>query len=195
LSYDIKRLPCIENLLARPRENTIWNISCENIGQQFEYVRSGAEWEQIKTNLKFLTQHWPNDVTVNMVYSMFSAFDLTETVQQFHQLRIKKFNFQTYFGSPAMDVFKMPAAIQTLAKQCLDTITKKHFENIHPEDRDFYPLENLDLIKTKLTKFQDCATVSKKEFYDQIAWYDQWSTTKFKDHWPHVIDLVELHLE
>jgi hypothetical protein len=48
LSYDLQRLPCIENLLARPRENTIWNISCENIGQQFEYVRSGAEWNKYK---------------------------------------------------------------------------------------------------------------------------------------------------
>lgn len=195
LSYDLQRLPCIKNLLSRPRENTIWNISCENIGQQFEYVRSGAEWEQIQTNLKFLTQHWPNDVTVNMVYSMFSAFDLVKTIQQFHQLGIKKFNFQTYFGPPAVDVFKMPEAIQTLAKQCIDTVTKIHYENIHPEDHALYPLANLDLIKTKLTQFQEHTAVTKKEFYDQIAWYNQWSTTKFQDHWPHVVNLVELHLE
>ena len=194
LSYDLERLPCTPNLLARPRENTVWNVSCENINQQFEYVRNGAEWKQIETNLKFLTQHWPDLVTVNMVYNVFSAFDLVGTVQRFHQLGIKKFNFQSYFGPPAVDVFSMPPAVQALAGQLLDEVVKIHYKNIHPEDRDFYPLANLDLIKTKLEQAQD-HSCSKKEFYDQIAWYDQWSDRKFKHLWPHVIDLVELHLE
>jgi hypothetical protein len=125
---------------------------------------------------------------------MFSAFDLTETIKQFHQLGIKKFNFQTYFGPPAVDVFKMPTAVQTLAKQCLDTVAKIHYENIHPEDHAFYPLQNLESIQYKLKNAQ-AHVFTKKEFYDQITWYDQWTTTKFKDLWPHVIDLVELYLE
>jgi MoaA/NifB/PqqE/SkfB family radical SAM enzyme len=194
LSYDLERLPCMPKLLSRPRKNTIWNISCENINQQFEYVRNGAKWNQLETNLKFLVQHWPDDVTINMVYSVFGAFDLVETVQRFHQLGIKKFNFQSYFGPSAADVFKMPSAVQALAEKILDEVIKMHYENIHPEDRDFYPLANLELIKTKLMQAQEYPC-SKKEFYDQIAWYDQWTNTKFKDLWPHVIDLVESHLQ
>jgi hypothetical protein len=194
LSYDLTRLPCISDLLTRPKENTLWNISCENIDQQFEYVRNGAEWAQIETNLKFLNQHWPDLVTINMVYNVFSAFDLVGTIQRFHQLGIKKFNFQSYFGPPAIDVFKMPSAIQKLAEQILDEAVRVHYENIHPEDRDFYPLANLDLIKSKLTQAQENSHPRKK-FYEQIAWYDQWSDSKFKNLWPHVIDLVELHLE
>jgi MoaA/NifB/PqqE/SkfB family radical SAM enzyme len=195
LSYDIERLPCISNLLNRPRENTIWNISCENINQQFEYVRSGAEWSKMEKNLKFLVQHWSDNVTFNMVYSMFNAFDLVEAMQRFHELNIKKYTFQTYYGHPAVDVFKMPAAIQTLASQHLDTISKIHYENIHPEDRDFYPLANLDLITAKLKDAQPQQVVTKEAFYKQIAWYDQWSAVKFNQLWPHVTDLVELHLE
>jgi hypothetical protein len=172
----------------------VWNISCENIDQQFEYVRKGANWAQLETNLKFLNQHWPDNVTINMVYSMFSAFDLVDTVQQFHQLGIKKFNFQSYFGPSAADVFRMPSAVQASAEKILDEVMKMHYENIHPEDRDFYPLANLDLIKTKLAQAQE-QFYSKKTFYDRITWYDQWSDRKFKDLWPHVIGLVELHLE
>jgi MoaA/NifB/PqqE/SkfB family radical SAM enzyme len=194
LSYDLERLPCMPKLLSRPRKNTIWNISCENINEQFEYVRNGAKWDQLETNLKFLVQHWPDDVTINMVYSVFGAFDLIETVQRFHQLGIKKFNFQPYYGPSAIDVFSMPPAVQLLAGQILDDVIKLHYENIHPEDRDFYPLANLDLIKTKLPQAQG-KFCSKKEFYNQVAWYDQWSSSKFKDLWPHVINLVELHLE
>ena len=194
LSYDLERLPCISNLLARPRENTVWNISCENIDQQFEYVRNGASWAQLETNLKFLNQHWPDMVVINIVYSMFSAFDLVDTVQRFHQLGIKKFNFQSYFGHAAVDVFKMPSAVQASAEKIIDEVIKIHYENIHPEDRDLYPLANLDLIKTKLTQTQE-HSCSKKAFYDRIAWYDKWSDSKFKDLWPHVVDLVELHVE
>jgi radical SAM protein with 4Fe4S-binding SPASM domain len=194
LSYDLERLPCMPKLLSRPRKNTIWNISCENINQQFEYVRNGAKWDQLETNLKFLVRHWPDDVTINMVYSVFGAFDLIETVQRFHQLGIKKFNFQPYYGPSAIDVFSMPPVVQLLAGQILDNVVKLHYKNIHPEDRDFYPLANLDLIKAKLAQAQG-NFCSKKEFYNQVAWYDQWSSSKFKDLWPHVIDLVELHLE
>lgn len=195
LSYDLEKLPCIENLLNRPRKNTIWNVSCENIGQQFEYVRSGADWAQIETNLKFLVKHWPDNISINMVYNVFSAFDLAETFRQFHQLKIKKFNFQTYFGPPAVDVFKLPKVMQHLAIQQLDQAVSIHNENIHPEDREFYPLANLELIKAKIFDAEPYTTVTKKEFYNQIAWYDQWSKSKFRDLWPHVIDLVELHLE
>ena len=125
---------------------------------------------------------------------MFSAFDLVGTIERFHQLGIKKFNFQSYFGPPEVDVFKMPSAIQASARQILNEVVKVHYKNIHPEDRDFYPLANLDLIKTKLAQAKQ-TSYSKKEFYNQVAWYDQWASSKFKDLWPHVIDLVELHLE
>jgi hypothetical protein len=89
----------------------------------------------------------------------------------------------------------MPAAMQHIAKQQLDQAEKNHFEHIHPEDRSFYPCSNLNLLQAKLSAAQGAGTVTKKQFYEQIAWYDQWSTKKFKDLWPHVIDLVELHLE
>jgi MoaA/NifB/PqqE/SkfB family radical SAM enzyme len=194
LSYDLARLPCTTNLLKRPRENTVWNISCENVDQQFEYVRNGSQWQQLETNLKFLVQHWPDQVVINMVYSVFSAFDIVKTIERFHQLGVKKFNFQTYHGLPAIDVFKMPVAVQSLADQQLDAVVKTHYKNIHPEDRAFYPLGNLNLIQKKLNHTQS-DHITKKQFYDQIAWYDQWSTSKFKELWPHVVDLVELHLE
>jgi hypothetical protein len=124
----------------------------------------------------------------------FALISINETIKQFHQLGIKKFTFQTYYGPPAINVFKMPVAIQALAAKNLNNVIKLHYDNIHPEDRDFYPLANLELIQAKLNDAQTC-NFSKKEFYNQIAWYDQWSNTKFKDLWPHVIDLVELHLE
>lgn len=197
LSYDLERLSCIQKLLDRPRENTNWNISCENTDKQFEYVRSGANWQQIERNLKFLVKYWPEHISINMVYSMFSAFDLVATIQKFYTLGVRKFSFQSYQGPPAMNVFKMPIAIQELAAQELDKVVTMHNDMIHPEDRDFYPLSNLTDIQAKLKQApsNNHSVCTKKEFYQQVAWYDQWATTQFLHHWPHVIDLVELYVE
>jgi MoaA/NifB/PqqE/SkfB family radical SAM enzyme len=205
LSYDLERLPCMPALLSRPRSNTIWNVSCENIKEQFEYVRSGGSWELLEKNLKFLVKHWPDDVSISLVYSLFTAFDLPKTIQYFHQLGIKKFNFQPYYnvspdsktdhlGDAVIDVFMLPTAMQHQALQCLIEASKIHYENIHVEDRDFFPLQNIDSVISKLNNPQPKVTITKKQFFDRINWYDQWSTKRFQDLWPHVVDLVQLHL-
>ena len=81
LSYDLERLQCINDLLKRPRDKIIWNVSMENTGEQFEYVRNGGNWQQVEKNFKFLMKHWPTTVSINMVYSLFSALNLYQTIQ------------------------------------------------------------------------------------------------------------------
>ena len=196
LSYDLKNLPCTKFLLARPQSNTIWNISCDNVEQQFEYVRNGATWQQIEENLEFLNSHWKDHVTFNMVYSMFNAFDLVDIVKKLHSLGIKKFHLQTYFGHLAMNVFAMPGELQQKAKQCLQDAMDFHYSNIHPEERDLYPMENADAILSKLNDGLGAASkITLEKFLDRVDWYDQWTSLRFRDVWPNVVDLVHQHLE
>jgi MoaA/NifB/PqqE/SkfB family radical SAM enzyme len=194
LSYDLERLPCITDLLNRPKENIFWNVSVENINKQFEYVRNGSNWNQLKTNIKFLGQHWNNQITVNMVYSMFSAFELPETIAEFHSLGIKKFNLQSYFGDPCLDVFKMPAAIQHSALQILQQAETIHNNNIHAEDRQLFTIENIDFLKTTLGQAHKVSKLTKQDFLNKIKWYDQWGDYKFHNLWPHVIEMVKKNL-
>lgn len=196
LSYDLENLPCIQSLLKRPETNTTWTISCENVNEQFEYVRNGAKWNQFEKNLKFLNQHWNDNVSFNMVYSMFNAFDVLDVIQTFHMLGFKKFNFQTYFGHPAMDVFAMPGPIQQHAKECLQSSVKFHYNNIHPEDWDLYPMSNVNEIISKLNDNQSFeSNVTFDDFLKRIEWYDQWTDLRFRNIWPNLINLVQQHLE
>jgi MoaA/NifB/PqqE/SkfB family radical SAM enzyme len=195
LSYDLEKLPCVADLLSRPKENLLWNISVENTNQQFEYVRNGGNWDQMEKNINFLMQQWGNTVTVNMVYSMFSAFDLPATIEKFHSLGIKKFNLQTYFGDPHMDVFRMPKAIQQLALKSLQQAESIHCKNLHTEDQPLFIIQNIDFLKTTLNHGHKVSNLSKEGFLNQIDWYDQWCVYKFHDLWPHVIDLIHKHLD
>ena len=195
LSYDLKNLPCINDLLKRPRRNIVWNISVENINEQFEYVRHGGSWQQLEKNINFLLTHWRDQVTVNMVYSMFSAFDLVSTIKKFHALGLKKFNLQGYFGDPHMDVFKMPKSIQLMALDQLEQAEKMHYDNIHQDDRQLFTIQNIELLKSNLVQITKSDVLSKDGFLKRIEWYDQWNSQKFHRLWPHVIDLVEQHLD
>lgn len=194
LSYNLPELPCTPKLLNRPRSNTLWNVSLDNIGMQFEYVRNGGNWSQIESNLKYLNQHWPESVSINFVYSMFSAFSLVETIQTLHKLGAKKINLFTITSNPTMDLFNMPAPIRQLAAEQIRLAQQWHVDNLHPEDKDLYPLQGTDAILKHLESSVKITSITSKMFYDKINWYDQYNQQKFRDLWPNVIDLVEKYL-
>jgi MoaA/NifB/PqqE/SkfB family radical SAM enzyme len=194
LSYDLPNLPCIQTLLDRPKDHTIWNISLENTGTQFEYVRAGSKWSQVNQNLEYLVIHWPNQLSINFVYSMFSAFDIVQTVQELHRIGIKKINFFPIDNNLTVDVFKMPMSVRHAAADNLEAAMNWHFENLHPEDRKLYPLQGADNMLTLLRQSTDPACVTLNSFLDKLKWYDQYSKHKFEDLWPNVIDLVKKYL-
>lgn len=194
LSYDLANLPCTPKLLTRPKENTIWNVSLENTNNQFEYVRNGSNWTLVKRNLEYLGRHWPEMVSINFVYSMFSAFSITDTVQTLHQLGIKKINLFTIYSNPTMDVFNMPPAIRKVAEEELNRAIQWHFDQLHPEDRDLYPFQGADMILAQLRKSTAPSKVTLDKFLSKIDWYDSYNDNKFSTLWPDVLDLVKKHL-
>lgn len=193
LAYDIENLPYVDSLLNRPKHNIIWNISLENVDAQFEYVRNGAKWSLIERNLGYLIKHWPETVSVVMVYSMFSAFDLDRTLSRLRSLGINKYTLQTYYGKPAMNVFLMPHTIKEAAYEELNKTIDSHNQAIDPQDQEFFRIINVEDIQNKLLSFGQ-TTINRQDFYDQTAWYDQWNDRAFRDLWPHVIKLIDKHL-
>ena len=194
LSYNLPELPCTPKLLNRPRSNTVWNVSLDNTGMQFEYVRNGGNWSQIEKNLKYLNQHWSGLISINYVYSMFSAFSIVETIQTLNELGIKKINLLPIASNHTMNLFNMPAPIRQLAAEQIKLAQQWHFNNLHPEDKDLYPLQGTDAILEHLEASVKATPITSKMFFDKINWYDQYNQQKFKDLWPNVIDLVEKYL-
>lgn len=195
LSYDLEKLPCMPDLLNRPADNTIWSVSLENIEQQFEYVRNGASWAQVEKNLKFLSKHWPNTSSILMVYSMLNAFEIHNVIAKLHSLDIKKFTLQSYFGPEAINVFNMPKVIQQIAHDVLCQARDFHYNNIHHEDIELFPINHLDLLLEKLKdNTEPQHVVSKEEFFKKINWYNKWNSSRYQDLWPDVVDLVNQHL-
>jgi MoaA/NifB/PqqE/SkfB family radical SAM enzyme len=193
LSYSLEDLPCMPDLLRRPADKIIWNISVDNTHKQFEYVRSGASWSQFEKNLIFLIKHWPNTPSINIVYSMFSAFELTNTIKTFAGLNVKKFNFQPISNNPTMDLFNMPMPIKQQARQELEQAQQWHIDSLHPEDRQFYPLQGAEQLLQSLNS-ESTNQIMLSAFQEKINWYNQWSSVSFETLWPDIIPLVNAHL-
>jgi hypothetical protein len=129
-----------------------------------------------------------------MVYNLFSAFDLCETVQELHAIGIKKINLNNINGNRTVDLFNMPKEIKQLALQELMSAKDWHTNALHPEDRDLYPWTGADeLIKQLNTPTPTPITLS--EFESKMQWYDSWSAEKFSTLWPEVAELIQKYLK
>jgi organic radical activating enzyme len=191
LSYDITTLPCLADLTRRPPENVIWNISLENTGAKFEYVRNGARWSQIEKNIKFINQTWPENASLNMVYSMFNAFDIDCDIVKFHNMGIKKFNLFNILNNQEMNVFNMPKPIQAMARVHLERAIANHRNQLHAEDQDLYPMHGADQLLATLG--QTDGAVTQTEFNAKLQTYDQWTDRTFESLWSNVVNLVKTH--
>jgi hypothetical protein len=125
---------------------------------------------------------------------MFSAFDITATFKKLVSLGIKKFNLMGIDNNDTMSVFDMPMKIKEQALAELEAAVEIHKNSIHPDDLHFYPIIGIEDVRTALS-LETQKPINKKDFYDKIIWYNQWSDQKFDQLWPHVMALVNLHLE
>ena len=206
LAYELDKLPCLPDLLKRPKENILWNISFENIGKQFEYARSGADWSLFSKNLKLLTKLWPHTVNVSFCYNILSAFDMLKTVKQISYYGIHKYQFVSVWSndpynvwstttSDQLNVFSMPPAIKKLAAEEFRKVFEWREKFIHPNDLHLYPWYGANEIYKKLQSNVEENAISKKEFYEFIDYFDSFSKEKFETLWPELKSLIDLHLQ
>jgi hypothetical protein len=195
LSYEFDKLPCLPDLLKRPKENILWNISFENTGKQFEYVRSGANWALFKKNLKLLTKLWPHTVNISFVYNILCAFDMLKTVQQISYYGIHKYQFLNVDNVDQLSVFSMPPILKKMAQEEFRKAIEWREKFIHPDDLHLYPWHGADEIYNKLQSTVEGNTISKKEFYEFIDYLDSFSKEKFHVLWPKLKSLIDLHLQ
>lgn len=195
LSYDLEHLPCIPDLIRRPKDNIIWTISAENTHKQFEYVRNGASWDLLVKNIKFLLKHWPHSVGLNIVYSVLCATELDKTYKTFSELGVNKVTIIPIFRNDELSINRMPESVRALSKQSLERVMQYRLEKFG-EDQPLYPFNGLDSVYQSLTMPTNQATISKQQFDQKISSFDSWSSVgKFSDHWPELADLLNQELK
>lgn len=76
---NIENNPVVKKMLEIEHFN--WGVSFENVGEKFEYVRFGANWDTFVHNIKYVQEKVRengNVLTAHPLFCLFSAYDLVD---------------------------------------------------------------------------------------------------------------------
>jgi len=169
-------------------KNVHWNISFDNVGDKFEYVRHGAVWQLLCYNLEKLQNDFGSNIVLHPVYSLYNAHCVLEYYQ-----------FADYYGLPVSWQLALPRCdLEGWATDSFvvfghnaEIIAKAIDEIVQLGQRD----QTLEDIKQKLgnniempNKAKDFLRYTKK-LESTIT-----SVNTFKNLWPDLNQLLELGL-
>lgn len=102
--------------LLSDRHNVGWNVSFDNIGPRYEYVRHGGIWSLMQQNLGILTRLPGHQVGIHAVYNVYNATRLCEFVEWVKQQDLE-IHWQNVFEHEYLDPMKLGADIQQAAEK------------------------------------------------------------------------------
>lgn len=108
--------------------NVYWNLSFDNVGERFEYVRQGAAWDVLTTNIdRLLDDFGVSHVSIHPVYHIWNATNLEE-FYEFADKRGMRVNWQLgleKFGDPyATDAYLTFGHKRAIIIKAVDEINK-----------------------------------------------------------------------
>ena len=86
----------IFDLLIHKFKNTMWTVSVDSIGDNYNYLRYPGNWSLFKENLNFLKSHTSN-INFNMVWCVINAYAIFEC---FDELGEMGFNESAFIVQP-----------------------------------------------------------------------------------------------
>jgi hypothetical protein len=126
----------VKKLLQRNRVG--WSLSFDNVGERFEYVRHGAEWNQLLVNLDVLRplmqsgQHWGG---IHAVYNIYNATRLVE-LTEFARERELTIHWQSLYQPECLDPQRLGEEVKQLALSEIDRLLA--LDICLPSERDFF---------------------------------------------------------
>jgi MoaA/NifB/PqqE/SkfB family radical SAM enzyme len=115
------------------RHNVGWNISFDNIGAEFEYVRYGGNWSQIEQNIKLLKTSG-HRIGIHPLYNIYNATKLTGLIDWAKQQGLG-IHWQSLYYTNYLDPLQLGPAIRQLALDELQTVLAR--TDLDHGERDF----------------------------------------------------------
>ena len=123
LNVELDSNPVYQQLLKK--DWVSWNVSMENIGQRFEFVRRGANWDLQVANLHQIEKELEGTkggVNIHALYHVYSALNLVEMfkfVEQFNDINLDW--VQQELTTPSvLNIFNYPTEYKQLAIKEID---------------------------------------------------------------------------
>jgi len=103
------------------KDNVHFNISLEQIGDKFQYVRNNAKWNTVMRNIEILKEN-RKSFSFHMVYCLYSALDLYTVLKELCE--ISNVIINPIFGLNYLDVNNHKQEIKDICLHEIDKILK-----------------------------------------------------------------------
>lgn len=165
------------------KNNVVWDISFDTVESKFEYVRHGAEWQQIVSNIRYLQQAIKDKpkhiIGTAAVYSVYNALNLSEIHQYFLDNNLPTIRWNELHYPNELSVSNLPLELRLrAAEECEKSIP---FHNWHRQKTWLQEMANS--LRKVDNKNQSCHYL--REWHhrqESIYWPD--FKYKFIDLWP-----------
>ncbi len=115
--------------------NVELTMSVDAMGDKFEYIRNGSNWNTFINNLKYVKGNTNFDIRVNSIFSILNAADIGKTIRFFyHDIGIKDVTINLCFDPADIDARNYPEhgkeAIVNELEQLITTLDSVHINLI-----------------------------------------------------------------
>lgn len=165
------------------RQQVGWNISLDNTGERFEYVRYGGVWSQIERNIKTLQACAGHRLGIHPLYNIYNATRLSELIGWAQDQTIPV-HWQSLYHPACLDPLQLGPEVRQLALEELRTVLSSH--NLDHGQRNF-------LQETEV-RHQQASNNMLPEFINHIAKieskYHAGAAGRFEQLWPELANLL-----
>jgi len=182
LGVDLESNRIFSKLAQRSRVG--WNISIDNTGERFEYVRHGGTWSQIEHNIKKIKQCVGHSLGIHPLYNIYNATRLSELIG-WAQAQSVPVHWQSLYHPACLDPLQLGADIRQLAltelRQVLSQADLDHAQRNFLQETEARHLQATNtVLTTELIKHID--EIESKYHPDSLG--------RFKQLWPEIARLL-----
>ena len=158
-----------------PLARVNWNVSLENIGTRFEFVRCGADWSLLTENLDILDRLFPrHTISISAIYHVFNCTRLQEFIHYMHGRNLNV-NWNTV-GQEYLDPRFHDQSLRQLALQEINAVFSDQCLTLSSTETDFFTK-----IAQQLAQEQ-CVPHTRSQFGDHIGQ----DRSRFIQLWPEL---------
>ena len=187
LNVDLETNKIFKKIATRNRVG--WSMSFDNIGERFEYVRHGSNWELLTKNLatikKLMTtqHHWGG---IHAVYNMYNATRICELREFSEQIGMSVL-WQNLFQPDCLNPFLHSPEVAQLA---INEIERFYAMGIAtPVERSFFD-QALSNYRAITRARPDIDAKFAKHIHDIESVYHHDQQGKFAELWPEISNLI-----
>jgi organic radical activating enzyme len=137
LNVDIDKNEIFQRLIARTNVN--WYVSMETIGERFEFVRRGANWDRQIENLQQLSSRSTLTIKLQSQYCVYNALRLVELYDFADTFNNVTVNLTSGVTRPEiLNFFLFPESFKRLAldqiNHCISKYPNSNYQLMHVKD-------------------------------------------------------------